>query len=265
MGKTSLANIIAIELNTNIIVVQGPNLIKPSDILAIFSKLKPFDIIFIDEIQSISKEIEEILYPALEDNFINLIIGKEYNAQSINIKIPPFSLIAATTKLFKISNPLQNRFTNIFYWEDYTIKQLTNLVIFNAKKMNLNIKYDEAYLIAQNCRFTPRIANNLLKQISYYSLVKNENIISLKTIEETLFNLQIYDFGLNRLDIKYLKTLSNYCNKPIGILTLATILSEDAKTLEDKCEPLLLKINFIQKTPRGRILTNIAKKFLQKI
>lgn len=265
MGKTSLATIIATELNANIIVVQGPNLIKPSDILAIFSKLKPFDIIFIDEIQSISKEIEEILYPVLEDNFINLIIGKEYSAQSINIKIPPFTLIAATTKLFKISNPLQNRFTNIFYWEDYTLKQLTNLVILNAQKMNLNIEFDKAYLIAQNCRFTPRIANNLLKQISYYALVKKENVISLKTIRETLLNLQIYDFGLNNLDIKYLKTLNNYYNQPLGILTLAAILNEDVKTLEDKCEPLLLKINFIQKTPRGRVVTNIAKKFLQKI
>ena len=261
LGKTTLASVIATEMNTNIKITSAPSLERPRDIIGILMSLKAGDILFIDEIHRLNKISEEILYPAMEDFYLDMTTGKSQTLKSIRIPIPKFTLVGATTKAGSLSSPLRDRFGIIHRLEFYTEEELTKVIQRTAKILDIEIEEQGAKAIARRSRGTPRIANRLVKRVRDYAIVKSNGIINEKTANEALDILQIDKFGLDYTDRSLLQIIAEkYNGGPVGIETLATALGEDVKTIEDVYEPYLVQKGFIQRTPRGRKLTPFACK-----
>lgn len=255
LGKTTIANIIANEMKSNIKITSGPAIEKPGELAAILTNLQQFDVLFIDEIHRLSKNVEEILYPALEDYTLDIVIGKGPSAKSIRIDLPKFTLIGATTKAGSLTTPLRDRFGIIHKLELYTPEELSTIVIRSAKILNIEIEEQAAFEIARRSRGTPRIANRLLKRVRDYASVLGDGQITLKITKHALNQLEIDELGLDETDRKMLEMMINqYQGRPVGIETIATSLGEEVDTIEDVYEPYLIQIGFISRTPRGRIV-----------
>ena len=254
LGKTTIANIIANEMKSNIKITSGPAIEKPGDLAAILTTLCENDVLFIDEIHRLSKNVEEILYPALEDFTLDIVIGTGPSAKSIRIDLPKFTLIGATTKAGSLTTPLRDRFGIIHKLELYSPEDLSTIVKRSAKILEVNIDDASAMEIARRSRGTPRIANRLLKRVRDYALVLGDGEITLKITKHALNQLEIDDLGLDETDRKILEIMINqYQGRPVGIETIATTLGDEVDTIEDVYEPYLIQIGFIARTPRGRM------------
>lgn len=260
LGKTTLAQIVAREMGVNIRVTSGPAIEKPGDLAAILTSLSQGDILFIDEIHRLSRQVEEVLYPALEDFSLDIIIGKGPAARSIRIDLKPFTLIGATTRSGMISSPMRDRFGMLLKLDMYSPEDLARIVTRSAGILDLPIADQEgAYEIARRSRGTPRIANRLLRRVRDYSQVLGDGSISKETVDMTLEKMGIDELGLDSLDRRLLKAvITSYGGGPVGLETIAAMLGEDAGTLEDVCEPYLMQIGFLTRTPRGRCVTPAA-------
>lgn len=254
LGKTTLASIISNEMKSNIKITSGPAIEKPGDLAAVLTNLSEFDVLFIDEIHRLSKSVEEILYPALEDYTLDIMIGKGPSAKSIRIDLPKFTLIGATTKAGSLTTPLRDRFGIIHRLELYSIEDLATIVKRSSKILEIEIDDESSKEIARRSRGTPRIANRLLKRVRDYALVLGNGNIDLKITKVALNNLEIDELGLDEIDRKILETMIlTYKGKPVGIETLATTIGEEIETIEDVYEPYLIQMGFIARTPRGRV------------
>ncbi len=254
LGKTTLANIISNEMNSNIKITSGPAIEKPGDLAALLTNLSEFDVLFIDEIHRLHKSVEEILYPALEDYTLDIMIGKGPSARSIRLDLPKFTLIGATTKAGSLATPLRDRFGIVNRLELYDVNDLKTIVTRSAKILEVEIDEESATEIARRSRGTPRIANRLLKRVRDYAAVLGDGKITLKITKIALNKLEIDEMGLDDIDRKILETMIiKYQGRPVGIETIATTIGEEAETVEDVYEPYLLQIGFIARTVRGRI------------
>lgn len=263
LGKTTIANIIANEMNSNIKITSGPAIEKTGDLAAILTNLSENDVLFIDEIHRLTKNVEEILYPALEDFTLDIVIGKGPSAKSIRIDLPKFTLIGATTRAGLLTTPLRDRFGIIHKLELYSPEDLKTIVIRSAKILGIKIDENAAYEIARRSRGTPRIANRLLKRVSDYALVLGNGDITLKIAKHALNQLEIDELGLDETDRRILELMINqYNGRPVGSETIATSLGEEVDTIEDVYEPYLVQIGFISRTPRGRLVTPKAYEHL---
>lgn len=263
LGKTTLASIISNEMNTNIRITSGPAIEKPGDLAALLTNLSPNDVLFIDEIHRLNRSVEEILYPALEDYNLDIIIGKGPSARSIRLDLPKFTLIGATTRAGSLTTPLRDRFGIVHRLELYDVKDLDEIVRRSAKILEVNIDKEGSLEIAKRSRGTPRIANRLLKRVRDYAAVLGDGNITKEIAKIALEKLEIDDLGLNNIDRKILKTIIlNYTGGPVGIETLSSTIGEEVETIEDVYEPYLMQMGFIARTPRGRIATPNAYKHL---
>lgn len=254
LGKTTLANIIANEMHSNIKVTSGPAITKPGDMAALLTGLSENDILFIDEIHRINRNIEEILYPALEDYKLDIIIGKGPTAKSIRINLPKFTIVGATTKAGSLTTPLRDRFGIVERLELYSLEDLKTIIKRTAGILNVGIDEESIEEIARRSRGTPRIANRLVKRIRDYATVVGDGKIDISIAKLGLDKLEIDSLGLDKIDRKILDVMINkYGGKPIGIETLATTVGEDIDMIEDVYEPYLIQIGFIARTPRGRV------------
>ena len=265
LGKTTLAGVIATEMGTNLKVTSGPVLDKAGDLAAILTSLDEQDILFIDEIHRLNTSVEEILYPAMEDREIDIIIGKGPTARSIRIELPNFTLIGATTRAGLLSAPLRDRFGLVHRMDYYSTDDLLKIIIRGANILEVGIESEGALEIALRSRGTPRIANRFLKRVRDYAEIRGDGIITLKVAKEALNLLGVDDYGLDELDREIiLSIIENYGGGPVGIETLALLLGEDRRTLEEVYEPYLVKIGFIKRTHRGRVVTPKAYKHFNK-
>ena len=256
LGKTTLAHIIANELGSNIKTASGPTIEKSGDLAAILSTLEPNDVLFIDEIHRIPKYIEEILYSAMEDFKLDIIIGSEGQSRSIKIDLPPFTLVGATTRAGDLSSPLRDRFGIVSKLEFYTDEELTEIVERTARVLNTKIEKKAAFEIAIRSRKTPRIANRLLKRVSDFALVEGKDKIDLDIVKKSLERLKINPHGLDSTDVEYLMSIIKKFNGgPVGIESIASSIGEEATTIEDVIEPFLLQEGYVKRTSRGRIIT----------
>ena len=263
LGKTTLANIIANEMNSNIKITSGPAITKPGDLAAILTTLSENDVLFIDEIHRLNKNVEEILYPALEDYVLDIIIGKGPTAKSIRLNLPHFTLIGATTKAGSLTTPLRDRFGIVHRLELYGEEDLIKIIRRSSKILDIEIDEESSREIARRSRGTPRIANRLLKRVRDYATVLGNGKIDLKIAKTALNKLEIDELGLDEIDRKILETMIiKYQGKPIGIDVLATTVGEDLDTIEDVYEPYLIQIGFISRTQRGRIPLPAAYKHI---
>ena len=263
LGKTTLANIISHEMNSNLKITSGPAIEKPGDLAALLTNLSEFDVLFIEEIHRLNKSVEEILYPALEDFTLDIIIGKGPSARSIRLDLPKFTLIGATTRAGALTTPLRDRFGIVERLELYNAEELTTIVKRSANILEIAIENDAAVEIAKRSRGTPRIANRLLKRVRDYASVLGNGTITLDIAKIALNKLDIDDIGLDSIDRRLLTTMiEKYKGKPVGIETLATTLGEEVTTIEDVYEPYLIQIGYISRTPRGRIALPEAYKHL---
>lgn len=263
LGKTTLANIIAREMGGDLKITSGPAIERAGDLAAILTSLKDNDVLFIDEIHRLNRSVEEILYPAMEDYALDIVIGKGAAAKSIRLDLPQFTLIGATTRIGMLTSPLRDRFGVLCSMEYYTVEQLKEIVIRSALVFGCNITEEGAIEIARRSRGTPRIANRLLKRVRDYSEVYSDNLISLKEAREALGLLEVDNEGFDRVDNKILEAIiDNFGGGPVGIETLSYFVGEELGTLEDVYEPYLLKRGFIVRTPRGRVATEKAYKHL---
>lgn len=263
LGKTTLANIIANEMDSNIKITTGPAITKPGDLAAILTALKPNDVLFIDEIHRLNKNIEEILYPAMEDFKLDIILGNGPTAKSIRINLPKFTLIGATTKAGSLTTPLRDRFGIIHRLELYSIEDLSTIVKRSSKILNIEIEKEAAVEIARRSRGTPRIANRLLKRVRDYAMVLGNGKIDLKIAKHALNKLEIDELGLDEIDRKLLESMIiQYGGRPVGIEALAVTIGEEVDTIEDVYEPYLIQIGFIARTLRGRMVLPPAYKHL---
>lgn len=254
LGKTTLAGIIANEMQSNIKITSGPAIEKPGDLAALLTNLAEHDVLFIDEIHRINKNIEEILYPALEDYALDIIIGKGPTAKSIRIDLPKFTLIGATTRAGSLTTPLRDRFGIVHRLELYNEKDLAHIAKRSAGILNISIDDESALEIARRSRGTPRITNRLLRRVRDYALVLGNGSIDLKLTKLALNRLEIDEMGLDNIDRNILETMIvKYQGRPVGLETLATTVGEEIETLEDVYEPYLIQIGFISRTTRGRI------------
>ena len=263
LGKTTLSNIISNEMNSNLKITSGPAIEKPGDLAAILTGLSEFDVLFIDEIHRLSKSVEEILYPALEDYTLDIIIGKGPSAKSIRIDLPKFTLIGATTKAGALTTPLRDRFGIVHRLELYSSKDLATIVKRSSKILKVKIDEEAAMEIARRSRGTPRIANRLLKRVRDYALVLGDGDINLKIAKHALNKLEIDELGLDEIDRKLLETMIvQYNGRAVGIEALAASIGEEIDTIEDVYEPYLIQIGFIARTLRGRKVLPPAYKHL---
>ena len=259
LGKTTLSSIIANELGVNLRVTSGPAIERPSDLASILTNLQHGDVLFIDEIHRINRSVEEILYSAMEDFVLDIIVGKGPNAQSIRIDLEKFTLVAATTRAGQLSAPLRDRFGVMLSLNLYTAKDLTTIIKRSASILDIEIDDEGAYEIAKRSRGTPRIANRLLKRVRDYAIVRKESKIDWLTSKEGLNLLEIDDMGLDTMDKKIVMTMyQNFNGGPVGIDTIAASTGIENVTIEDVYEPYLLQIGFLSRTPRGRVLTKKA-------
>ncbi len=265
LGKTTLAHIIAAEMGVNIRVSSGPAIEKAGDLAAILTNLQPRDIFFIDEIHRLRRSVEEILYPAMEDYKIDIILGEGPNAQSLRIDLPPFTLIGATTRAGLISAPLRDRFEVSFRLSFYGPEELRAIIIRAGEILGIEVIPEGAWELAKRARGTPRIANRLLRRTRDYAQVKGAGKIDMETAKRSLAMLEIDEVGLDRLDRAVLEAIvSKFNGGPVGLDTLAAALSEEKDTITDVVEPYLLKEGFIQRTPQGRVATERAYTHLGK-
>ena len=254
LGKTTLSTIISNEMNSNIKITSGPAITKAGDLAALLTTLSEYDVLFIDEIHRLNKSVEEILYPALEDFALDIIIGKGPGARSIRIDLPKFTLIGATTKAGSLTTPLRDRFGIVHRLELYDPEDLMKIVKRSSKILGIEIDDESAYEIARRSRGTPRIANRLLKRVRDYAIVLGDGDINLKITKHALNKLEIDELGLDETDRKMLEMMiTQYGGRPIGIETIATSLDEEVDTIEDVYEPYLIQIGFLARTPRGRM------------
>ena len=265
LGKTTLAHIIANELGTNIKTTTGPALEKSGDLAAVLSTLEPGDVLFIDEIHRIPKFIEEILYPAMEDFELDIVVGQEGSSRSIKIELPPFTLVGATTRAGDISAPLRDRFGIVSKLNYYSEEELKEIIKRTSKVLEMNITDESALELAKRSRKTPRIANRLFKRVRDFAQVKGESEISIETTKEALERLKVDTYGLDQVDIEYLESLINKFNGgPVGVETIASSIGEEVSTLEDVVEPYLMQEGFIKRTQRGRIATDKSYSHIKK-
>ena len=265
LGKTTLAHIVANELGTNIKTASGPSIEKSGDLAAILSTLEPGDVLFIDEIHRMPTFIEEILYPAMEDFEIDLVIGADNKTKSIKIDLPPFTLIGATTKAGNLSSPLRDRFGIVCKLEYYKESELVDIVKRTSRVLNVGIDDDAAKIIASRSRKTPRIANRLFKRVRDFALVEGDGYITDKLADNSLNRLKVNSLGLDHIDIEYLTSLVDKFNGgPVGVETLATSIGEETSTLEDIIEPYLLQEGFIKRTRSGRVATDKTYELLER-
>lgn len=263
LGKTTLSHIIANELESNIKTASGPSIEKSGDLAAILSTLEPGDVLFIDEIHRIPMFIEEILYPAMEDFEIDIVIGTEGKSRNIKIDLPPFTLVGATTRAGDLSSPLRDRFGIVNKLEFYTEEELKKIVIRTSQVLNMNITDEAALELAKRSRKTPRIANRLFKRVRDFALVEGTGEIDLEITLKSLDRLNVDKYGLDTIDIEYLKALINKFNGgPVGVETIATAIGEEVSTIEDVVEPFLLQEGFVKRTSRGRVATPLAYEHL---
>lgn len=265
LGKTTMANIIANELGVNIKTASGPSIEKSGDLAAILSTLEPGDVLFIDEIHRMPRYIEEILYPAMEDFTLNIIIGSDGSSRNIKIDLPPFTLVGATTRAGDITAPLRDRFGIVNKLHYYTKEELTKIVERTSRVLGVEIDSDAALELARRSRGTPRIANNLLKRVRDFALVEGKSHIDLEITNKALDRLRIDKVGLDETDKELILTIIDKFNGgPVGIDTLATSIGEEATTIEDMYEPYLIQIGFMKRTSRGRIATKEAYNYFNK-
>ena len=263
LGKTTLSGIIAAEMGVNIRTTSGPAIEKQGDLAAILTNLAEGDVLFIDEIHRLSRSVEEILYPAMEDYAIDIIIGKGPSARSIRLPIPHFTLIGATTRAGQLTTPLRDRFGVVLKLELYTPEELATIVKRSAKILNIKITDDGALEIASRSRGTPRIANRLLKRTRDFALVRGNGSIDLAMAKTALKMLEIDELGLDNADRKMLSAIINYYDGgPVGLETVSATIGEESVTIEDVYEPYLLQIGFLSRTPRGRCVTRLAYEHL---
>lgn len=259
LGKTTLAGIISNELGVNMRITSGPAIEKPGDLAAILTNLSEHDVLFIDEIHRLSKSVEEVLYPAMEDYAIDIIIGKGPSARSIRLDLPAFTLIGATTKAGRLTSPLRDRFGVQLKLELYNTEELKMIVMRSASILKIGISDDGASEIASRSRGTPRIANRLLKRVRDFAEVKGDGEITKEIADIALSRLEIDKIGLDAVDKRMVETIINvFGGGPVGLDTLAATISEDSNTIEDVYEPYLLQLGFLNRTPRGRVVTRLA-------
>ncbi|MEE1065300.1 MAG: Holliday junction branch migration DNA helicase RuvB [Acutalibacteraceae bacterium] len=263
LGKTTLAGIIANEMGVNFRVTSGPAIEKPKDLAALLTNLNEGDVLFIDEIHRMNRSVEEVLYPAMEDNALDIIIGQGPSARSIRIDLPQFTLVGATTRAGQLSAPLRDRFGVVLRLELYTPEELSSIVKRSAGILKIDIDEDGAYQIASRSRGTPRIANRLLKRARDFAQVLADGIITGESADLALNRLEVDPLGLDSIDRLLLTSMiRNYNGGPVGLETIAAAIGEEAITIEDVCEPYLMQIGFLSRTPRGRMVTPAAYKHL---
>ena len=256
LGKTTLAGIVANEMGVNIRITSGPAIEKQGDLVAILSNLEQGDVLFIDEIHRLNRTVEEILYPAMEDGKIDIIIGKGPSARSYQLSLPKFTLVGATTRAGQLSAPLRDRFGVVLRLEMYTPEELAQIVHRSAKILNISVDDEGAYKIASRSRGTPRIANRLLKRSRDFAEVKYDGVITSEAAESALGSMEIDELGLDSIDRRLLMTMvKNYNGGPVGLETISAAIGEESVTIEDVYEPYLMQIGFLARTPRGRIVT----------
>ncbi|WP_118846229.1 Holliday junction branch migration DNA helicase RuvB [Haemophilus haemolyticus] len=257
LGKTTLANIVANEMGVNIRTTSGPVLEKAGDLAAMLTNLEPHDVLFIDEIHRLSPAIEEVLYPAMEDYQLDIMIGEGPAARSIKLDLPPFTLVGATTRAGSLTSPLRDRFGIVQRLEFYSVEDLTSIVARSAGCLNLELEQQAAFEVARRSRGTPRIANRLLRRVRDYADVRNGGVISVDVAKQALSMLDIDDAGFDYLDRKLLSAvIERFDGGPVGLDNLAAAIGEERDTIEDVLEPYLIQQGFLQRTPRGRIATS---------
>ena len=257
LGKTTLANIVANEMGVNIRTTSGPVLEKAGDLAAMLTNLEPHDVLFIDEIHRLSPAIEEVLYPAMEDYQLDIMIGEGPAARSIKLDLPPFTLVGATTRAGSLTSPLRDRFGIVQRLEFYSVEDLTSLVARSAGFLNLELEQQAAFEVARRSRGTPRIANRLLRRVRDYADVRNGGVISVDVAKQALSMLDVDDAGFDYLDRKLLSAvIERFDGGPVGLDNLAAAIGEERDTIEDVLEPYLIQQGFLQRTPRGRIATS---------
>jgi len=259
LGKTTLASIIANEMNVSIRITSGPAIEKPGDLAALLTNLSPYDILFVDEIHRLSRAVEEILYPAMEDYALDIIIGKGPSARSVRLDLPKFTLIGATTRAGALTAPLRDRFGVINRLELYTNEELAKIVTRSAGILNIEIEPNGAIEIASRSRGTPRIANRLLRRVRDFAQIKADGIITKDVADKALIMLEVDGIGLDAVDKRMmLSIIKMFDGGPVGLDTLAATIGEEATTIEDVYEPYLMQLGFINRTPRGRVATRLA-------
>lgn len=257
LGKTTLANIVANEMGVNIRTTSGPVLEKAGDLAAMLTNLEPHDVLFIDEIHRLSPAIEEVLYPAMEDYQLDIMIGEGPAARSIKLDLPPFTLVGATTRAGSLTSPLRDRFGIVQRLEFYSVEDLTSIVARSAGCLNLELESDAAFEVARRSRGTPRIANRLLRRVRDYADVRNGGVISVDVAKQALAMLDVDNAGFDYLDRKLLSAvIERFDGGPVGLDNLAAAIGEERDTIEDVLEPYLIQQGFLQRTPRGRIATS---------
>ena len=263
LGKTTLAGIIANEMGVNIRITSGPAIEKQGDLAALLTNLQEGDVLFIDEIHRLNRSVEEVLYPAMEDRALDIIIGKGPSARSIRLDLPNFTLVGATTRAGQLSAPLRDRFGVIFCLELYTPQELSVIVKRSAGILGIEIDDQGAAMIASRSRGTPRIANRLLKRSRDFAQVKYNGVITEEAASDALSRMEVDDLGLDAVDRRLLTTMiKNYNGGPVGLETIAAAIGEEAVTIEDVYEPYLMQIGFLSRTPRGRCVSSAAYKHL---
>jgi len=259
LGKTTLAGIIANEMGVHIKITSGPAIEKPGDVAAILNNLKEGDVLFVDEIHRLNRQVEEVLYPAMEDFAIDVIIGKGATSKSIRLELPKFTLIGATTRAGMLSAPLRDRFGVVNRLEYYELSELKTIIIRSAKVLGVRIEEDAALEMARRSRGTPRLANRLLKRVRDFAEVKYDGKVTKKVSEEVLALLNIDNYGLDHIDRQIITTMiEKFGGGPVGLETIAVSIGEDTATIEDVYEPYLIQSGFIARTQRGRIATDLA-------
>jgi Holliday junction DNA helicase RuvB len=259
LGKTTLANIIAAEMGVSIRTTSGPAIERPGDLAAILTALEPRDVLFIDEIHRLNSTTEEILYSAMEDGCLDIVIGKGPSARSIRLSLPPFTLVGATTRAGQLTSPLRDRFGVISRLEFYETEDLKEIVLRAANILRMEISDEGAAEIARRSRGTPRVSNRLLKRVRDFALVWEDGVVTQAIAREALNRLEVDPEGLDLIDQKTLKTIiQTFAGGPVGLDTLAATIGEESTTLEDVVEPFLLQMGFLQRTPRGRVATASA-------
>ncbi|MDR1194654.1 MAG: Holliday junction branch migration DNA helicase RuvB [Peptococcaceae bacterium] len=265
LGKTTLANIIAAEMGANLRGTSGPAIERPGDLAAILTNLQPMDVLFIDEIHRLNRSVEEVLYPAMEDFCLDIMIGKGPSARTIRMDVPPFTLVGATTRAGRLSAPLRDRFGVISRLEYYQVEDLVTIVTRAARILNIAIEPEGAREIGRRARGTPRIANRLLKRVRDFAQVSNNNLIDRQTAQEAMDRLEVDALGLDGVDRHMLLTIMRkFGGGPVGLDTLGASISEETETIEDVYEPYLLQMGLLQRTPRGRMATAQAYEYLRQ-
>ncbi len=263
LGKTTLAYILANELNTHIKVTSGPSIERSGDLAAILSTLEAGDVLFIDEIHRLPKVVEEVLYPAMEDYAIDIIVGKEASVRSIRLDLPPFTLVGATTRAGDLTAPLRGRFGIVSKLDYYTVDELSQIIRRTSRVLQSQIEENAVIELAKRSRGTPRVANRLFRRIRDFAQVQHQGIITLAIAESSLDKLKVDALGLDEVDLRYLRgIIERFKGGPVGLEALASSIQEETMTLEDVYEPYLLQIGFINRTPRGRVVTERAYKHL---